>query len=418
MALELPREITRKPAVAETRGVRAGRHITFHVDVLDTYEDTRFPLKGVQPDGSLEWHSTKSVKSAGKITVVDTGQDIDWLNDRMRVKAEITDDSGKTETVPLGIYLPAAPSTEWNGEMRQWDVELTDKLSILDSDIITDSDGEANTYTVTKGSKVIDKIKAIIADSGERSPAIEYDDSKKTKGDMSWDASTTRLQIINDLLDAVNCFSLFCDGGGQYRVRKYRSPQDRSVVAEMLAPFVESSDALLSPEWTHDEDIYDIPNRLAAIESSDGDDEGDTAVAENRDPDSPYSYDNRMRWITKVEDGVDIGEDEDLKDWAKRHLESATSVKSTMEIEHVLIPDVTINEAVNFSAGNLDSIRAVVDTTTIPLDPEKLVQTKLAQATKAREKEEEHEDETEDPGEGDEEGDGDSPEDLVEEQSG
>src|SRR5699024_2279451 len=110
---------------------------------------------------------------------------------------------------PVGVYMPAAPVHEWDDGARTYTVELLDKLSMLDTDIITDSRGNAETYSVPKGTNIIKRVKAIIADLGEESPAIVEDDADETsQSDMVFPSGTSRLKIINDLLDAANYFSL------------------------------------------------------------------------------------------------------------------------------------------------------------------------------------------------------------------
>jgi hypothetical protein len=194
---------------------------------------------------------------------------------------------------------------------------------------------------------------------------------------VTWDAGTTRLKIINDLLDAANYFSLWCDGHGRYRATKYQAPKDRTPIYRAQAPLVAGESSLFSPDWEDDHDIYGVPNRYVAIQTGDGDDEGLTAVATNEDPDSRFSFDARGRWITEVEDGVEATGQAALDAYAERKLAAATDVESKISISHVYLADLLVNEVVEFSAGDLDGILTTVTNTEVTLDPAELVKTKL-----------------------------------------
>ena len=141
-----------------------------------------------------------------------------------------------------------------------------------------------------------------------RSPAIVEEESPETaQSDIVFPAGTSRLKIINDLLDAANYFSLWCDGAGRFRVTKYRAPKDRTPVYQMEEPLAEGENSLLGVAWSHDEDIYSVPNRVVAVQQGDDEEEGMSAVADLNvlDPGSRFNQRNRGRFITEVYDGVE-----------------------------------------------------------------------------------------------------------------
>lgn len=400
MALSLPHSISRQPVEVEAEGVEGHRRVTFRVELLDQYESLIGELKGIEPDGSLEWSASASVKGTGKIEITDTNQDIDFLNDRVRITIITEDDYRSKKETPLGVFLMAAPTAEWKDGVRSWSVELSDKTSILDVDtmytgsIISSSSsteapeddegsssgggksGMPKSFSVEKGDNVIQMVKAIIADSGEESPAISTAEHH-VKKDMVWDVKDSRLKIINDLLDSANYLSLWCDGKGRFRVSKYKKPSKRKPLYRMIKPFSDGDESLMENEWSHDEDIYDVPNRLIAIENGTGDDEGDVAVAENRDRKSKFSYDNRNRWITQVEDGVSISDDESLEEWAERKLHSEMEVTSKLEVSHLFLSDIQVNGVIEVNAGEVKGSLCKIQKTEVSLNPEDLVETEL-----------------------------------------
>lgn len=314
-----------------------------------------------------------------KVVTVSQEQLADWLDVRIRPMIRIARLGGGDDPVgrltPAGVYLCAAPVEDWDDRGLRRDVELADKLSILDQDIASgDPDGLA-AYALDAGANVIDAVKTLIAETGESSPAIEPA-AAVLAAPMVWDVGTTRLRIINDLLDAAGYFSLFCDGWGQYQAVPYVQPSDRVPVYESIAPFSDGPQSLMDPAWKRDRDIYSIPNRFVAIGQGDGDTAALTSIATNEDPDSPYSYQSRGRWITQVEQGVEATSQAALDAIARARLSRATSVTNQLTVRHVFLPDLRMNSVVRFvnPDSGLDTYCYVVQTS-IPFDPLALCQT-------------------------------------------
>jgi hypothetical protein len=306
-------------------------------------------------------------------------QTVDWLNVRIRPMIRIARLGGGDDPlgtlVPAGVFLCAAPVEQWTATGLKRQVELTDKLSILDQDIASGDPAGISAYSAAAGANVITLVQTLIGETGELYPAIQPD-TKTLPAPLVWDIGTTRLKIINDLLDAGGYFSLFCDGWGQYQALPYVQPSDRVPVYESIAPFSDGPQSLMDPAWTRDRDIYSIPNRYLVVSQGDGTTAALTSLATNTDPASPYSFSSRGRWITQVEIGVEAVDQAALDTIAAARLSSATSVTNQITLDHIFLPDLHINSVVHFV--NPDSgldIYCYVVKTTIPLDPVKLCQT-------------------------------------------
>ena len=371
-------------------GVNGARETRFRFEVMDRNEKLIGDLKGVT-GGNLAWSSKSSIHSSGSIDMSDLGENVDWLNSRVKITVYTKDDDGEETATPVGVYMPAAPVHEWDDGARTYTLELLDKLSMLDTDIITDSRGNAETYTVKKGTNIIRTVKAIIADLGESSPAIVEEESPETaQADIVFPAGTSRLKIINDLLDAANYFSLWCDGAGRFRVTKYRAPKDRTPIYQMEEPLAEGENSLLGVAWTHDEDLYSIPNRVVAVQQGDEEEEGLSSVADLNilDPGSRFNQKNRGRFVTEVYDGVEATSQANLDAWAERKLDDLVNASNKVEIEHVFLPDLLMNETILFRAGDVEMTGAVTNTE-FDLDPQAMVKTKLRSVLSGEEPDEE-----------------------------
>lgn len=356
------------------------RYTDYRFELLNNQDEQIGILDGVQAGGSVDFTATAAVKGGGKITVSDVGQEIDWLNVRIKPYIILNTEVGQTdgEEFPAGVYIATAPVEEWVGGQRFWNVELLDKLAILDQDIPTDeATGTPITFAVESGSVVIDEVKALIESTGATAEKILPND--KTLSDpMTWAVGTTKLKIINDMLAAANFFSLWCDFDGEYRTEPYVRPFDREVKYEALDPFSKSIKSLMFPDWESDNDIYSIPNRYVAIGRGTADTEAPVGVAVNNDPASPYSFASRGRWITEVVTGVEAASQDDLDEIAARGLADATSVSQTVSISHAYLPDLHVNDVVRFSNPDAEvDVLATIVMTEIVFDPLALCRSEL-----------------------------------------
>jgi hypothetical protein len=288
-----------------------------------------------------------------------------WLHARIRPVLMI--EGVKDET--LGVFIPAAPTEQWDENAGQQEVELLDRTSALAQDYVE------HTYTVSKDTNVIAAVRKLIRSTGEKSGALS-DSDDTLHADMSWEAGTNKLTIVNDLLDAAGFFPLWADSNGQFQAQKYRKPKNRPIKFE----FIDNQDSIYDPTFSIDNDIYSIPNKVVLTAQGDDDNEGWTAIATNEREDSPYSYQNRGRWITDIQTGVEATSEANLQDKASRRLHDLTSVQSTIEIQHAPVPGLKPNNVVQFRRKPAGvNTQFVVSKTSIDFDPLGLCQTTLTE---------------------------------------
>jgi hypothetical protein len=320
-------------------------------------------LDGVIPGGTLEFDYTARLKAGGKIQIADTGQDIDWLNQRIYIEAHVGDAAWG-----LGVYLPTAPIEAWSNGHRGWEVELHSKLLILEQDCL------AAAYSIPAGTNTLATVKSIIASSGEPSGAIT-DSTATAPASMFWEAGTPKLSVINDLLDASGYFVLQVDGNGNYRAIPYVTPAQRPVRYTLE----DGVSCIYADTFPRDQDIFSVPNRVIAIQQGSGEQESLVGIAENQDPNSPFSYPARGRYITRVYTGVEATDQAALNTYALRMLVDWSAPQATVLINHALVP-LAIYDAVQFiyRLGELNS-RHVIDKISINLDATQLAQSTLRQ---------------------------------------
>ena len=325
--------------------------------LLDARDRPIRPLSNVK-DGRVEQNVNAVIRGGGSVTI--QGDPLDWGRNRVQPWVTVNGTSW-----PVGVFLFASPMEKNSDTGRFFDVGLLDKLSIMDADKL------ANTYSVAAGFLVTNVIEDLIHEVGETNISVTPS-SLTTRSQIVWPAGTSRLRIINDLLDSINYFSLWVDGYGTYRVEPYLRPSQRAITRS----FERGKTAIHRSSWTRDQDTASVPNRVVMTSQSTEDDLVLVGVAENRNESSPYSYPSRgYRWVTHVEDGVEAASREVLNDLAQQKLAALSNPVTTVQVEHAIIP-FNLNDVVLFQ-----NMRHVVAGYSITTRPGSLVSATWKQAT-------------------------------------
>lgn len=363
-------------------------------------------LDGVEPDGGLRGESSQPVKWGGTLRVRDVESagvdalgnsltrmaDVDLTKVRIRPVRTI-DGLGE---VPLGVYLLNAAPETWSGTGRTYDLVLHDKSTVLDQDRVDE------TFTAGSDDPILEIVAALIASAGE-TIALDGSDTRTLAAPLAWEAGTSKLQIVNDLLTGpLGYFALTVDGAGNFRASPYVAPADRSTRYAMLndeegnrlqRELRDGETSIYSPEWTRDRVSYNVPNKVIAVEAGAGDGPALVGVATNENPESPYSYQARgNRWIVAEPLRVDVpdmsGEANPaaatiafLEAAALRSLIARSSVQSAIEVECLPIP-VDLLDALTFAntpAGV--SARHTVRSMTVPFTFDGLIGLSLQEVT-------------------------------------
>lgn len=309
----------------------------------------------VEPSASLSWSLYSAVKGTGSLKVADlttaqpgflrVGQ-VALAAARLRPVLVIDD----LPEIPLGVYLFSAAPEQWSSSGRVYGLELLDKCTVLDQDRVETS------YTVSAGTVILTAVAAVIASAGE-TITVDATQTATLASSMFWEAGTTKLQIVNDLLGALNYNALWVDGVGNFRATPYLVPAARSIKYELLnlqRELVDGEKSIYADEWERDRDLFDVPNKIIAIQSGNGDVAPLTGVATNTDPTSPFSYSRRgNRWLTKtITVEVPAGTSGEITAFlnakARASLIAYSSPQAAVEIKHLPIP-VRVSDVLRFA---------------------------------------------------------------------
>lgn len=307
--------------------------------------------------GSLTWSAAATVKKSGTLDVEDLAvaakgfkalRSVSLPAIRIRPVLLI---AGLPE-IPLGVYLVTAAPEEWAGTGRTFSLELHDKTTALEQDRISE------TFTAGTSSPVLSIVKSVVESAGE-AISVDGSETRTLSSPMVWPAGTSKVRIVNDLLDAIGYNALWVDGRGNFRATPYVRPAARPIGYELLngldRELLDGEESIYSPEWTRDRDSYGIPNKVIAVQAAGADAEPLTGEATNTNPDSPYSYSARGRWVTALVEGVETpdgttGEQEDfLEAKARQSLIAMSSPQATVSVRCLPIP-LELLDALRFAS--------------------------------------------------------------------
>lgn len=332
---------------------------SIRVELLDTSDNFIRELKSVE-SVNLDGHWTSAVLWGGKMKLTDPG-DIDWLQSRVKIYyAYSTPDDPTVREYPRGIFIPATPTGNRVEGSNFREVELYDKTQVFHEDVMPTS------YSVEAGENVMWTVKNIVREvEGVDPDIIDYDD--KVRVTMTWKPGTTKLTIIRDLLDSMNMSKFQMGNDGE--LFSY-SPV---ILGEQPPSWVfrdSQYEGLYVDGWGDEQDLYAVPNRWVGWTRSDGETEPLYSSAENTDPDSPFSFQARGRWVTRITEDVDTTSQAKLDAVIEANLTRATHATHTLTVEHPWIP-IALGDTVEFHNEERDlhalcEVRSIKETLQVP----------------------------------------------------
>lgn len=343
-------------------------------DVLSRTGEYLYPLDNVE-SGKLDFSIFNAIRGGGDLSyVVPTsggGEGIpDWNNIMLQPWYTVTFSDGTQESWPFGVFIPSTPGKKHSDAAIKLDISLYDKLLILDQDAFEDA------YSVPAGTVVTDRIRDIIYGATQVNDFVAIDASTETvKNDMVWEPGTSKLRVVNDLLSAINYFSLWVDGYGSFRSSKYLSPADRATEWD----FKDNWESIYLPDFEDEQDTFDTPNKFVVVSSSDGTTPALVGVATNENPDSPFSYQSRGRWIVQKEQGADATSQAVADAIAARRLVDVTASSRVIKIKHAIVP-LDLNDVVAFTRAAVGiSTKGTIQSMSVNTVPGSLIETRLSE---------------------------------------
>lgn len=291
----------------------------------------------IHPAGSsapvLSADSNSQLKMSLRGTFLAHGTDMDgrkveisWLTDEIR-PVLIADGT----EYPLGILMPATISRKTEGSLETVDVEAYDRTwRVRDSRKTTQAFYSA-------GTPYLDVVESLLVESGIERVSRTDTDSVLTEDREDWEAGTSNLEIINGLLAEINYSDVWFDSAGTAMLQPKSNPVAENVqhVFTDKKPDPRNRKEIgivsISPQISRETDIYNMPNVYICICSNADKSGAMRAVAENTNPNSPFSISSRGRRIVSVEKLQNIASQAALQAYAEQKVRE--SIMSTEKIQ-------------------------------------------------------------------------------------
>lgn len=310
--------------ISALEGRSGVRNLVFRFERLNAQNKLIGEIQHVA-DAEVSNNALADIKRTFSFSVSDD-QPINYLSDRIKPYAGIRMPDGGYVWWSLGVFLMSSPSRPYRaGGLIMRDVDAYDQLLVLRDDKVTDR------YTIAAGTNYITAINSLVSGLGFTVNATPT--TKTLPVARDWDPGTSRLEILNELLTAVNYESAFFDEEGTLVCRPYKSPADRaSEYTYVTGPY-----SLIGGEVEQTIDLFAIPNKWTVVVSN-ADQTPISATYTNSSVSSPTSTVNRGRTIVDFRTEQDIADQATLNAFVARLAFEASQVYEIIEFETPLMP--------------------------------------------------------------------------------
>lgn len=259
--------------------------------------------------------------------------------------------NGITEKHEIGTVLVQTPSSSFNGQITNITMDAYTPLIELKEN------RPPLGYTVRKGTRIMEAAYRIIRENA-RAPVNNMEDVETTlQYDFVANTDDTWLSFVRDLIANAQ-YELALDEHGHILF----SPIQEISSLQPVWTYDDGNSSILLPEITMNHDLYGIPNVVEVIYSY-----GAiymSGKAENNDPNSPVSIDNRGRAIVYRDTQPSLSgyvTQDQIDAYAERLLRKLSTIEYSVSYTHGYCP-VRIGDCVrlNYPKAGLVDIRAKV----------------------------------------------------------
>lgn len=279
-------------------------------------------IRGISREGGeIEENLNTATKISGAIDVDDP---VDLGDDRIRIYARVRDSLGNSETIALATLTAYTPQRQHQGRRIIGRTQLYGMLTLAHED------GIDTPLVIPAGSHLVSTAAGILREAGLE--VVSEESTLTTTRPLTFDGGTKRLAIANELLTMAGFGSADTDGYGRVVLSRYSDPGG----SQPEFVFRDDERSIIYSGVEEERDSFGTPNRVVVIVSTP--DSYMQAVAENRDPASPYSIPSRGRVITRTEELSDTPSQAALQAHADMLLTTSTRQMSSLYFSHGYVP--------------------------------------------------------------------------------
>lgn len=357
------------------------REQSWRYEIWDRDGYTGRNLAGVV-GGEVSWQKNQAIKGRGSLNVV---QNDDGALINVFIRPVLTIKGWGEQ--PYGMWVPSFPtraftSASWTGTVGLVSLEALLSYTSAASVVNTNNDISVMVSTVLP---VTDWINAALVSAGIGNVAIQSS-TKKENAPQLYTSGETLLQVINLQFDRIGYASIYSDMAGTLRAKQYVVPGERAESFPDLRPFDVDGHPMFSTVFNFTSNAPNVPNRVRAVGASVGWLPGQTAVAINNDPTSPYSVVNRGYVIEKVYPEVNALSQAQVQSYANQQLLNLSKDGRKAEVKFLHVPGLEVNNVVYFNTPRAgDPMLATVDSLSVDFKPTGLSGATLTAVTAVQE---------------------------------
>jgi len=334
------------------------------LDLLDSddrlIEDISADL--VASGGVVERDAGASIHGTCRLAIT---RDLQWGSQRLRPWMRLSS-SAWSARWNLGVFLPATPERRAGETPATFEVTGFDKLSVLNV-------CHGSSYSAAAGAAPLTLVADLLAAAGESAVAIDQAGAGTVlPARVVWpfEASTTTLGIVNDLLLLAGYRSLWCDRDGVYRSEPDRAASERAVSWWFDADDVFAT--TVTQRRMMSADFFAAPNRWVFVRNDPAQaapTEGAGMFTVVNQSDGPTSVDARGRTISTVV-RLDAADQAALVTQGNRIVEAGKKVARRLSIGTSPVPALWHGDVVTYAdaALGLSGSRWLVTGWRLPLD--------------------------------------------------
>lgn len=281
--------------VAPTRQIRVryellGRDLQYKRDITTV------------SSGTITFDSGSAIMRTAAFEMRD--EEIDYLSARVRPVFGLRMGDTWAEW-PLGVFVLSSPERMAKAKTVSRTVEAYDLNQLLKTD------GISTRLYYPAGTRYTDIVLNVLYGAGITRANIEGAEDTIAEA-VEYAPGAYRLDVINELLAAINYTPIHPDANGTFIARKQRDIE----LSDIAYKYSTKQDSVIMGEAKEAVDYFDTPNRFIAYVSS-PEVAPMRAVYENADPQSPLSTKNRQV-VTEVIELRDISTQAELDAYVRR----------------------------------------------------------------------------------------------------
>lgn len=296
----------------------------------------------ISDDAEITNSESSVLKMSLRGSFYDYGDDINFLQDRLRIIAVING-----EDYPFGTFIITTETKTRTGSVNGAEIEGYSILYLAQRKKI-----EEPLY-ISAGTNYITEIIQLLSSCGITEIEAEPTEYTFATSRSDWDIGTPVIDIVNQLLSEISYNSAWVSLNGVVRLTKYQSPDISRVNHTYSAGeySVIGDDYKITSDRFSKANVFRVTCENPELESL------MTAVSENNIADSPFSTVNIGR-VLYVEQVDNIPSQAALQNYADKLKYQSLQTAETTEFETAIMPNHETYDIVALENGSLKGIFA------------------------------------------------------------